>query len=96
VGSEAKIGVETARSLRLAVPRRTALFQHPASFQELTPRSESHVLQEGNAFYFRVGVSHSVENPSHERCSCLAVLDYVDLVDDLTIGVCCRSVNLSP
>src|ERR687894_530600 len=38
--------------------------------------AESHLLQEGDAFYFRASVSHRFENPGHERCSYLAILDY--------------------
>lgn len=40
---------------------------------------ESHLLQEGDAFYFRASVSHRFENPSHECCSYLAILDYAPL-----------------
>ena len=31
--------------------------------------AETHLLQEGDAFYFRASVSHRFENPSHEPCS---------------------------
>jgi transcriptional regulator with XRE-family HTH domain len=41
--------------------------------------AESHLLREGDAFYFRASVSHRFENPSHERCSYLAILDYAPL-----------------
>src|SRR5829696_6748873 len=41
--------------------------------------AESHLLQEGDAFYFRASVSHRFENPSPERCSYLAILDYAPL-----------------
>ena len=38
--------------------------------------ADPHLLQEGDAFYFRASVSHRFENPSSERCSYLAILDY--------------------
>jgi mannose-6-phosphate isomerase-like protein (cupin superfamily) len=41
--------------------------------------AEPHLLQEGDAFYFRASVSHRFENPSPERCSYLAILDYAPL-----------------
>src|SRR5215207_2920339 len=41
--------------------------------------TEPHLLQEGDAFYFRASISHRFENPSHERCSYLAILDYAPL-----------------
>jgi len=41
--------------------------------------AESHLLQEGDAFYFRASASHRFENPGSERCSYLAVLDYAPL-----------------
>jgi transcriptional regulator with XRE-family HTH domain len=41
--------------------------------------TEPHLLQEGDAFYFRASFSHRFENPSHERCSYLAILDYAPL-----------------
>jgi transcriptional regulator with XRE-family HTH domain len=41
--------------------------------------AESHLLQEGDAFYFRASVSHRFENPGSERCSYLAILDYAPL-----------------
>ena len=41
--------------------------------------TEPHLLRPGDAFYFRASVSHRFENPSHERCSYLAVLDYAPL-----------------
>jgi uncharacterized cupin superfamily protein len=41
--------------------------------------AEPHLLQEGDAFYFRASVSHRFENPSHEPCSYLAILDYAPL-----------------
>ena len=41
--------------------------------------AESHLLQEGDAFYFRASVSHRFENPGPERCSYLAILDYAPL-----------------
>ena len=41
--------------------------------------AESHLLREGDAFYFRASVSHRFENPSSERCSYLAILDYAPL-----------------
>ena len=41
--------------------------------------AESHFLREGDAFYFRASVSHRFENPSAERCSYLAILDYAPL-----------------
>ena len=41
--------------------------------------AESHLLREGDAFYFRASVSHRFENPSPERCSYLAILDYAPL-----------------
>ncbi len=41
--------------------------------------AEPHLLQEGDAFYFRASVSHRFENPSSERCSYLAILDYAPL-----------------
>jgi transcriptional regulator with XRE-family HTH domain len=41
--------------------------------------AETHLLQEGDAFYFRASVSHRFENPSHEPCSYLAILDYAPL-----------------
>jgi len=48
-------------------------------FQEPSPRFGPHVLQEGNAFYFRASVSRRFENPGPERCSYLAILDYAPL-----------------
>ena len=45
----------------------------------VTVGAESHLLREGDAFYFRASVSHRFENPSHERCSYLAILDYAPL-----------------
>jgi len=48
-------------------------------FQEPSPRSGSHVLQEGDAFYFRASVSHRFENPGLERCSYLAIFDCAPL-----------------
>jgi transcriptional regulator with XRE-family HTH domain len=41
--------------------------------------ADSHLLQEGDAFYFRASISHRFENPSPERCSYLAILDYAPL-----------------
>ncbi len=41
--------------------------------------AEAHLLHEGDAFYFRASVSHRFENPSPERCSYLAILDYAPL-----------------
>jgi transcriptional regulator with XRE-family HTH domain len=41
--------------------------------------AEPHLLQEGDAFYFRASVSHRFENPNSERCSYLAILDYAPL-----------------
>jgi mannose-6-phosphate isomerase-like protein (cupin superfamily) len=41
--------------------------------------AESHLLREGDAFYFRASVSHRFENPGAERCSYLAILDYAPL-----------------
>jgi transcriptional regulator with XRE-family HTH domain len=41
--------------------------------------AETHLLQEDDAFYFRASVSHRFENPSHEPCSYLAILDYAPL-----------------
>src|SRR5215218_2883216 len=41
--------------------------------------TELHLLQEGDAFYFRASVPHRFENPSAERCSYLAILDYAPL-----------------
>jgi transcriptional regulator with XRE-family HTH domain len=41
--------------------------------------AESHLLREGDAFYFRASVSHRFENPDAERCSYLAILDYAPL-----------------
>ena len=41
--------------------------------------TEPHLLQEGDAFYFRASASHRFENPGSERCSYLAVLDYAPL-----------------
>ena len=37
------------------------------------------ITYEGDAFYFRASVSHRFENPSPERCSYLAILDYAPL-----------------
>ena len=41
--------------------------------------AESHLLREGDAFYFRASVSHRFENTGAERCSYLAILDYAPL-----------------
>ena len=41
--------------------------------------AEVHLLQEGDAFYFRASVSHRFENASQECCSYLAILDYAPL-----------------
>jgi transcriptional regulator with XRE-family HTH domain len=41
--------------------------------------TEPYLLREGDAFYFRASISHRFENPSHERCSYLAILDYAPL-----------------
>jgi transcriptional regulator with XRE-family HTH domain len=41
--------------------------------------AEIHLLEEGDAFYFRASASHRFENPSAERCSYLAILDYAPL-----------------
>jgi transcriptional regulator with XRE-family HTH domain len=41
--------------------------------------TESHLLREGDAFYFRASVSHRFENPGSDRCSYLAILDYAPL-----------------
>ena len=41
--------------------------------------AESHLVREGDAFYFRASVSHRFENPGAERCSYLAILDYAPL-----------------
>ena len=50
-----------------------------APFQEPSPQSGSHVLQEGDDFYFWASISHRFENPGAERCSYLAILDYAPL-----------------
>jgi transcriptional regulator with XRE-family HTH domain len=41
--------------------------------------AQSHLLQEGDAFYFRASASHRFENPSSNDCSYLAILDYAPL-----------------
>jgi transcriptional regulator with XRE-family HTH domain len=41
--------------------------------------AESHLLREGDAFYFRASVSHRFENTDAGPCSYLAILDYAPL-----------------
>ncbi len=41
--------------------------------------AEAHLLQEGDAFYFRADVLHRFENAGPAQCSYIAVLDYAPL-----------------
>jgi transcriptional regulator with XRE-family HTH domain len=41
--------------------------------------SEDHLLDEGDAFYFRASVQHRFENAGPHCCSYLAILDYAPL-----------------
>jgi len=40
---------------------------------------EDHLLEEGDAFYFRASLLHRFENAGPHRCSYLAILDYAPL-----------------
>ena len=59
--------------------RPTTLERWPKGVQPGMVMATRENPREGDAFYFRASLSHRFENPSAERCSYLAILDYAPL-----------------